>query len=474
MEQTSKDQAQYEKMTKTPVSKLIISLAIPTTVSMLVSSIYNMADTFFVSKLGTSATGAVGIVFSLMAIVQAVGFTLGMGAGSTISRLLGQQKQKQANIIGSTAFFSAIGFGLLLTIFGLAFVDGLMHLLGATPTILPYARGYAQYILFGAPVMCASFVLNNILRSEGKAALSMIGLTLGGVLNMVLDPIFIFTLGLGISGAAIATLISQCVSFAILLYCFLAGKSITKLSVKHIARTVGPYVQIIKIGFPSLCRQGLASIATVALNVNAAVYGDAAVAAMSIVGRVFMFIQSVMLGIGQGFQPVSGYNYGARKYDRVRQAYWFTVKAGFILMTSLCVLGFLFAPQVVALFRKDDLDVIQIGALAFRAQCVALPLMSLSMPTNMLMQSTGKSMEATILACSRQGIFFLPLILVLPQMFGLLGVQLAQPLADALTLAISAVFLVRFMRKLKVEEQEAKAQEAQQSHEIDAEPVKEI
>ena len=446
MEQTSKDQAQYEKMTKTPVSKLIISLAIPTTVSMLVSSIYNMADTFFVSKLGTSATGAVGIVFSLMAIIQAVGFTLGMGAGSTISRLLGQQKQKQANIIGSTAFFSAIGFGLLLTIFGLAFVDGLMHLLGATPTILPYARGYAQYILFGAPVMCASFVLNNILRSEGKAALSMIGLTLGGVLNMVLDPIFIF----------------------------LAGKSITKLSVKHIARTVGPYVQIIKIGFPSLCRQGLASIATVALNVNAAVYGDAAVAAMSIVGRVFMFIQSVMLGIGQGFQPVSGYNYGARKYDRVRQAYWFTVKAGFILMTSLCVLGFLFAPQVVALFRKDDLDVIQIGALAFRAQCVALPLMSLSMPTNMLMQSTGKSMEATILACSRQGIFFLPLILVLPQMFGLLGVQLAQPLADALTLATSAVFLVRFMRKLKVEEQEAKAQEAQQSHEIDAEPVKEI
>ena len=452
MNQKTRDQAQYEKMTQTPVSKLIISLAIPTTISMLVTSIYNMADTFFVSQLGTSATGAVGIVFSLMAIIQAVGFTLGMVAGSTISRLLGQQKQKDANIIGSTAFFSALAFGLLLTILGLSFVDGLMDLLGATSTILPYARGYAQYILFGAPIMCASFVLNNILRSEGKATLSMIGLTLGGVLNIALDPLLIFALNMGISGAAIATLISQCVSFSILLFCFLSGKSITKLSIRNISRKADPYAQIIKIGFPSLCRQGLASVANVALNVNAAVYGDAAVAAMSIVGRVFMFIQSVMLGIGQGFQPVAGYNYGAAKYDRVRKSYWFTVKAGFLLMTSLCIVGFIFAPQIVSLFRKDDLEVITIGALAFRAQCVALPLMSLSIPTNMLMQSTGKSLEATILACARQGIFYLPIILILPKMVGLLGVQLAQPLSDALTLVISSIFLVLFLRKLKVEE----------------------
>ncbi len=343
-------------------------------------------------------------------------------------------------------------FGLLLTIFGLSFVDGLMDLLGATATILPFARGYAQYILFGAPIMCASFVLNNLLRAEGKAALSMIGLTLGGVLNIALDPIFIFVLDLGISGAAIATLISQCVSFSILLFCFLSGKSITKLSIRNVSRKIGPYVQIVKIGLPSLCRQGLASVANVALNVNAAVYGDAAVAAMSIVGRVFMFIQSVMLGIGQGFQPVAGYNYGAAKYDRVRKAYWFTVKAGFVLMTSLCIIGFIFAPQIISLFRKDDLDVISIGALAFRAQCIALPLMSLSIPTNMLMQSTGKSLEATILSCARQGIFYLPIILILPQTVGLLGIQLAQPLSDALTVLISSVFLARFMRKLKAEE----------------------
>lgn len=280
----------------------------------------------------------------------------------------------------------------------------------------------------------------------------MIGLTLGGVLNIALDPLFIFVLDLGISGAAIATLISQCVSFSILLSCFLTGKSITKLSIRSVSRRFGPYAQIIKIGFPSLCRQGLASIANVALNVNAAVYGDAAVAAMSIVGRVFMFIQSVILGIGQGFQPVAGYNYGAAKYDRVRKSYWFTVKTGFFLMTALCIVGFLFAPQIVSLFRKDDLEVISIGALAFRAQCVALPLMSLSIPTNMLMQSTGKSLEATILACARQGIFYLPIILILPHVIGLLGVQLAQPLSDALTLAISSLFLARFMKKLKADE----------------------
>lgn len=453
MEEKPRDQLQYEKMTQTPISKLIISLAVPTTISMLVTSIYNMADTFFVSQLGTSATGAVGIVFSLMAIIQAVGFTLGMGAGSSISRLLGQQKYKEANVIASTAFYSAAAFGLLLTIFGIGFLDGLMGLLGATETILPYAKDYAQYILFGAPIMCTSFVLNNVLRSEGKASLAMVGLTLGGVLNMLLDPFFIFVLDLGIGGAAIATLISQCVSFSILLFCFLSGKSITKLSPRNIARTPAPYVQIIKIGFPSLCRQGLASVANVALNVNAAIYGDAAVAAMSIVGRVFMFIQSVILGIGQGFQPVAGYNYGAEKYDRVRKSFWFTVKAGCVLMTTLCVVGFFTAPQVMALFRKDDLEVIAIGALAFRTNCISLPLMSLSIPTNMLMQSTGKSLQATILACSRQGIFFLPLILGLPPVIGLLGVQLAQPLADVFTVVISAVVLWRFFKKLKSEEE---------------------
>lgn len=450
--QPNKDQAQYQKMIETPIPKLVAAMAVPTTISMLVSSIYNMADTYFVGRLGTSATGAVGVVFSLMAIIQAMGFTLGMGAGSNISRLLGQQKKKEADTIASTAFFSAIFAGIVVTGLGLAFLDGLMGLLGATPTILPYARDYAQYILFGAPIMCASFVLNNVLRSEGKATLSMVGLTFGGVLNMVLDPLFIFTFDFGIAGAAIATLISQCISFCILLFCFVSGKSITKLHPKYISRKFSVYVQIVKIGFPSLCRQGLASIANIALNKGAAVYGDAAVAAMSVVGRIFMFIQSTILGIGQGFQPVAGYNYGAEKYRRVREAYWFTVKAGAVLMGSLCVLGFIFAPDIIALFRKDDLEVIAIGAFAFRAQCIAMPMLALSIPTNMLMQVTGKSWQATVLSCARQGIFFLPFILILPQFIGLRGVQLSQCLADLCTVFVSLAFLLPFFKELKKQE----------------------
>ena len=239
-------QAQFLKMTETPIPNLVSRLAVPTIISMLVSSIYNMADTFFVAKLGTSAAGAVGIVFSLMAVIQAIGFGLGMGSGSNISRLLGQQKNKEADIIASTGFFSAITFGLILTFFGTIFIDFLMKNLGATETILPYAKDYAKYILFGAPVMCASFVMNNILRSEGKAALSMVGITFGGILNIILDPVFIFVFKLGISGAAIATLLSQCISFSLLLSCFIRKKSTTKLHIKNVSKKIGTYLLIIK------------------------------------------------------------------------------------------------------------------------------------------------------------------------------------------------------------------------------------
>lgn len=298
--------AQYRKMTQTPIPRLVATLAVPTIISMLVTAVYNMADTFFVAQLGTSAAGAVGIVFSLMAVIQAIGFMLGMGAGNLVSRYLGAKEQRQADCAASTTFFTALAFGLGITVLGTLFLDPLMRVLGATPTILPYARDYARYILFGAPVMCASFVLNNILRGEGKAMLAMVGIGLGGVLNIGLDPLFIYTFGLGIAGAAIATLLSQCVSFAILLSCFLRRKSAVRLHIGQVSRKAEVYARIIKTGMPSFCRQSLASVATVLLNVNAAVYGDAAVAAMSVVGRIFMFVFSFMLGFGQGFQPVAG------------------------------------------------------------------------------------------------------------------------------------------------------------------------
>ena len=442
-------QAQFLKMTETPIPNLVSRLAVPTIISMLVSSIYNMADTFFVAKLGTSAAGAVGIVFSLMAVIQAIGFGLGMGSGSNISRLLGQQKNKEADIIASTGFFSAITFGLILTFFGTIFIDFLMKNLGATETILPYAKDYAKYILFGAPVMCASFVMNNILRSEGKAALSMVGITFGGILNIILDPVFIFVFKLGISGAAIATLLSQCISFSLLLSCFIRKKSTTKLHIKNVSKKIGTYFLIIKTGLPSLCRQALASTATIFLNVSASFYGDSAVAAMSIVGRIFMFTMSAMIGLGQGFQPVLGYNYGAKKYDRVREAIFFTGKVGTVVMTSFAVIGFIFAEDIMKVFRKEDLEVIVIGAFAIKMQCLALPTHPMIVVSNMTLQIVGKSWQGTFLSAARQGIFFLPLIIIFSQAMGLIGIQITQPVADVLTAICTVPFMILFFKEIK-------------------------
>ncbi|MCQ2603734.1 MAG: MATE family efflux transporter [Spirochaetia bacterium] len=439
---------QFEKMTKKPVPWLILSLCAPTIVSMLTTSIYHTADAFFVSQLGTSASGAVGIVFSLMAIIQAVGFSLGMGCGSLIARALGARDEEKASMYASSAFFAAMIFGITLTVLGLLNIDRLMRLLGSTPTILPYARDYARFILLGAPIMCSSFVMNNVLRSEGKAAFSMIGLTVGGFLNVALDPLLILYMGLGTAGAALATLISQCVSFSILLQFFIRKKSITKLQPGFISHDFRSYVQIVKNGFPSLCRQGLASISTVMLNVSAAAFGDAAVAAMSIVTRLIMFVASIMIGIGQGFTPVSGYNYGAKLYARVRQAYWFTVRLGFVVLLIFSSALVIWAPAVIRAFR-DDPDVISIGTVALRWQACVLPLHALIVGTNMLMQSTGQALKATFLACNRQGVYFIPLIMILPKFLGLHGVEITQACSDFLSVLTAIPYALLFIRSLK-------------------------
>lgn len=442
-------------MLEAPIPSLVTRLAIPTVISMLVTSIYNMADTFFVSQLGTSASGAVGIVFSLMAIIQAVGFTLGMGAGSLVSRSLGAGKSEDAHSIASVAFFSSIAGGTVIALGGLLFNDQLMSLLGATPTILPYAKDYGRYILLGAPVMCSSFVLNNLLRSQGRAALSMIGLTAGGILNIILDPIFIFVLKMGIAGAAVATLTSQCVSFLILFSMFLRGKSTAQLKPALFIPQFGRWFpQIFKIGLPSLSRQGLASLSTVALNVQAGVYGDAAVAGMSITGRIFMFVLAIMVGLGQGFQPVAGFCYGARRYDRVKSAYTFILVVGSVLLTIVGVALFAWAPEIVALFRKDP-EVITVGVAAIRYQALMMPILPLSVSGNMLFQSTGQARSATFLASCRQGIFFLPLAFVLPNIWGLTGVELIQPVADILSVLVSVPLVLAFFRRMKRTQQAA-------------------
>lgn len=444
----NQEDAQYKKMTETPVSKLIIMLGVPTTISMLVTSIYNMADTYFVGQIGTSASGAVGVVFGLMAIIQAFGFMFGHGAGSIISRRLGAKDVESASRFASTSFLCGILSGLFIMVSGLLFLNPLMRLLGSTDTILPYARTYAACILLAAPFMVSSCVLNNVLRYEGRAALAMIGLVTGGFLNIFGDWFLVSQLNMGVLGAGIATAVSQTISFCILLSMFLSGKTASKLAPRWISKDFGDILLVCKTGFPSLMRQGLSSVGTMVLNGQAGVYGDAAVAAMSIVNRICFLIFSVGLGIGQGFQPVSAFNYGAKKYGRVRRGFFFTWAAGEVLLGGLAIIGMIFSQNLVGFFR-DDPKVIAIGNFALAVQLFALFFQPLSVCANMLFQSIGKNGVATFLSMLRSGLFFVPVILVLSRIMGLTGVEVSQTVADIMTFLVSVPFVISFMRDLR-------------------------
>lgn len=443
----NQSEVQFQKMTRTPVTRLVFSMSVPTVISMLVSNIYNLADTYFVSSIGTSASGAVGIVFALMAIIQAFGFMVGHGAGSLVSLSLGAKDIDRAKRIASSAFFAALGFGTVIAVLGEIFITPLMYLLGSTDTILPYARDYAAYILAAAPLMSVCFVMNNILRYEGKAAFAMIGLTFGGLLNVALDPLFIFVLKMGVSGAGIATALSQVVSAGLLLSMFLRGKTQSEFKIRYISKNVFDYLKIFKTGTPSLLRQGLNSIAAMLLNNAAGVYGDPAVAAMSIVGRVSFVIFAFGIGIGQGLQPVSSFNYGARLYSRVRRAYLFTMAYGTAVCSVLSVICIAGADVIIRQFR-DDPAVIAVGVPALRAQCAASFVIMVYQCTNMLYQSVGKSGPATVLASLKSGVCFIPLILLLPRLFRVNGIIWAQPAADFLAAAISLPFVIHFITKL--------------------------
>ena len=438
---------QFEKMTQTPVPKLILGLAAPTILSMLITSIYNLADTFFVGQLSTSASGAVGVVSSLMAIIQALGFMLGHGAGGIISRSLGSQDTHAATKFASTSFFTALTFGAVLAVLGLATLPDFMMLLGSTDTILPHACAYARPILIAAPLMISSLVMNNILRYEGKASFAMIGLVTGGVLNIALDPLFMFVFGLGTAGAGIATALSQSISFCILLSMFLRGKTVSQFRLSAVTREARDFGRILLGGAPSFGRQGLNSIGGMLLNLAARSYGDAAVAGMSIVSRIFMFIISVAIGVGQGLQPVASFNYGARKYRRVRQAAIFTIEAAFCMLVVLVGLCWVNGDALIRLFR-DDPAVTAVALPAFHYQCLAMLLQPIIVVANMTFQSVGASGRATFLACCRQGVFFIPLILILPRTHGLFGVEICQPIADALTFLVSLPFLIAFLQQL--------------------------
>ncbi len=443
--------AQYKKMTETPIPKLIISLSIPTIINMLVTNIYNLVDTAFVGRLGNSASGAIGIVFGYMAIIQAFGFMFGQGGGSIASRLLGAKDTENASKNASTAFFFAFFFGLILAVLSFVFLDPLVILLGSTETIAPFAKQYITYILIAAPFMAASFTMNNVLRYEGKAALGMVGLLTGSLLNIIGDPIFMFGFKMGVSGAGLSTCISQITSFCILLSAFLRGQTTSKISIHLVSPAHGVLLKICAAGLPSLLRQGLGSIATIILNSRAGLYGDEAVAAMSIVSRISFFIFSVALGVGQGFQPVSAFNYGAGRYSRVRKGFKFTLLAGECLMTIAIIVVFINSGSLIGVFR-DDPRVIEIGTRALRLHIVSLLFLPLSMVTEMLFQSTGHSAGASILSSMRSGIFFIPATIILSNLRGLAGIQEAQPLAYILTFFPSLLFCMWLMKNMPAED----------------------
>ena len=443
---------QYEKMTATPIPRLIATLSVPTIISMLVTNIYNLVDTAFVGRLGTSASGAVGIVFGFMAIIQAFGFMFGQGSGSIISRALGAKDTETASRTVSTGCFGSFMCGAAITVIGFLYIDRIVIALGSTETIAPYAKTYISFILAAAPFMAMSFTMNNILRYEGKAALGMIGLMTGAILNMAGDPILMFAMHMGIAGAGLSTCLSQIVSFGILLGMFMTNRTESRLSLSNVSwHNIALPANIMATGFPSLLRQGLNSFTTVLLNTNAAVYGDAAVAAMSIVSRISFFVISIGLGIGQGFQPVSGFNYGAKKYRRLRQGYKTTI----IMMTCVILIGasivLLNLETMIGLFR-DDPEVIGIGTRALKLQMFSLICLPPCMSTEMLYQSTGRRMGATLLSALRNGLIFIPALLILTQLRGLSGIQEAQPVAQVLALPLTVLLGWMFFRKLPDED----------------------
>ena len=454
MIQEDRAQAQYRKMTETPIPKLVLTLGIPTTISMLVTNIYNMADTFFVGTLGTSASGATGVVFGLMGIIQAFGFMLGHGAGSNISRRLGSREVDKARMYAATSFYASLGAGLLILLFGFCFQDPLLRLLGSTDSILPYARDYSTWILLAAPAMAGSCVMNNILRYEGKATFAMCGLVSGGLLNILGDYLLIQVFSLGISGAGISTAVSQYISAGILLVPFVTKKVQSRVTPRFVSHRFGDLLTILITGLPSMMRKGLGSISTMVLNGCAGPYGDAAIAAMSIVSRVMNFLFCIGLGVGQGFQPVSAFNYGAKKYSRTKDAALFTCFFSMVVLAVAAAFGWVFAGPIVTLFREDP-DVIAIGTFALQAHCIALCFLPISVCGNMLFQSIGKSGRATFLASSRSGLFFIPIVLLLNWCMGLTGLQIAQAVADILSALVTLPLVWSFLRHLPPDGAEA-------------------
>ena len=441
-----------EYMTTTPIPKLILSLSVPTIISMMVTAIYNTADTFFVARVSsdpsvnTAATASVGLVFTVMAIIQAFGFFFGHGSGNYLSRMLGAGNHKEADEMASTGFAMALIVGVIFAIVGNIFVDPIVNFLGATPTTLQFSKDYMRIILFGAPFMMAQFVINNQLRFQGSAMYAMVGLMCGAVMNMVLDPLLIMVFHMEVKGAAIATMMGQLTSFVVLFIGTSKGENI-KMSIKNVHINWHYLYEVINGGVPSLFRQGLAAISTLLLNRTAGAIGaDAAIAGMSVASRIMMMMGSALIGFGQGYQPMCSFNYGAGLTKRVKDGYFFCVKWSTLFLLGIGAFCYFFAPNIIAFFSKDP-AAIEVGVGALKYMSLATPLAGAIVISNMMLQSIGKGFKASITASARNGICFIPLILILPQFLGIKGVEMCQACADVLSLFIAVPMAYTELRK---------------------------
>lgn len=440
----------YVLMTESPVRQLVMKMAVPTIISMMVTALYNIIDAFFVGHISTEATAGVGVSFAYMTFINAIGFFFGHGSGNFISTALGAKKYKEAEKMAATGFISSMTIGVIAGVVGLCLLSPLSRMMGATPDIVPYSNDYLIFILIGTPFMMSSLTLNNQLRLQGNARYAMVGIATGAVLNIFLDAYFIYGLGMGVMGASLATCISQMVGWVVL---FLGTERSGNVHIRfrNFTPTLRSYIDIFNGGLPSLCRHVFVCISTIMLNRYAAFYAvpgteASAIAAFAIVSRIMMFAFSLILGIGQGFQPVCGFNYGAGLHERVRKSFIFTTELATVVLTMISITFAIFAPDLIKIFRSEDAELIKIGAEALRWQCLSFPLVGVSMVTNMMYQTTRKTLIATVLSMGRQGIFFIPTIMILPLFIGLQGVEMTQAVADALTFLLALPFAIKEMK----------------------------
>lgn len=446
----SRQQQRAELMVNESIPRLVMKMAVPTIVAFLINSIYSLADTYFVSGLGESATAAVGVNSALDQLIMMCGSLLAIGANSYIARLLGAGQEKKASQVLSTAFFLAFGIGLVLTVFGSIFIHPMVRLLGATETCHQYAVDYATYVLLAAPFMAASFVMNQCLRSEGSATRSMIGMGAGGILNCILDPIFIIGLDMGVLGASLATAISKLVSFAILIFPYITRRSMLRLSIHNFNFCKDIIFKVVAVGSSSMFRSGLAVVAGILLNKMAGeIDGDALLGGISVSTKIMMFPFSIILGFGAGFQPVAGFNWGAKRFDRVRSSYRFCSMVAIVGAIVMSAALAMFAEPIMGAFGQSSVKQTEYGAICIRLQCLALPVHAWVAVVNMLCAGLGKARGAFLLATSRQGTCFIPVLYPLVYFFGAMGIVSVQAVADIISLVFAIPIALKVTGEIK-------------------------